>query len=121
VASSFRDTLTIGSFSVFSLNQTYFNPFLVKLAAEPIGINDKNDDHGFSVFPNPSSGQFNLQLKNGLSNSAVCIYDILGNCILSKPLESYNEVIDLSGKAKGMYLIEVSENNSKHTSKLIVN
>ncbi|MDF2436331.1 MAG: hypothetical protein K0Q95_707 [Bacteroidota bacterium] len=121
VASSFRDTLSIGSSSIYSLTNIFFNPFIVKLAAEPIGINEFADASAISIFPNPSSGQFALGLTRLQTNSNVCIRDVLGNSIYNEKATSPEQIIDLSGKAKGVYFIEVQTGNEKVNRKIILN
>ena len=47
-------------------------------------INEITEPLSVSVFPNPSSGIFSVNLKNETSETKICIYDILGNCVLNK-------------------------------------
>ena len=88
------------------------------------GINEVNDNVTISVVPNPSNGMFYLTV-NGMDGNAVMeIYDITGQNIYSESVNGSGIVskpIDLTGFAKGMYFVRVSNGTITHTEKLIVN
>jgi hypothetical protein len=123
VASYFWDTLTIGSYSLFSIENTFFNPFLVKLAAEPIGISGKNATEALIfMYPNPSNGVFSILLPESNSKGDICIYDILGNCLqIQQITEAKEQVLDMSHNTKGVYFIEVQTGKERYNAKLIIN
>jgi N-acetylneuraminic acid mutarotase len=65
---------------------------------------------GISVYPNPSNGQFNLQITNyevGIKN--IEVYNILGEKVYSNPFAIHNSqfTIDLSSQPSGIYLYRV--------------
>jgi hypothetical protein len=79
----------------------------------------------FTIFPNPSNGisTLNINSLDNKFNNYYTIYDLLGNVIISKKIESasgkYNDKIDLTSKANGLYIITVSLNGVRSTCKLI--
>ena len=64
-----------------------------------------------NVFPNPTSGKFDLTLKNvGTVNGDIVVMDMTGRRVYTQKLEAagfYNTSIDLSGFAKGLYTVQV--------------
>lgn len=69
------------------------------------------------VYPNPSSSIFNIGWGTGTASLEV--YDMLGNSILSEEsCKSY--LLDLSGYAKGIYLVNVISEGKMYTQKIIL-
>ena len=77
---------------------------------------DKNIE--FSVYPNPSNGEININSLNN-DNYNILITNYLGNIILSKSLTG-NFSFDLSNYSKGIYMIEVSNDNISETHKVVI-
>lgn len=71
----------------------------------------------FHVFPNPAKDYVTVRTNAG---DVISLFDIRGNLISSKTAPGDDTVIDLSGLARGMYLIRVTGNNQSGTRKLIV-
>ncbi|MCE9538037.1 MAG: T9SS type A sorting domain-containing protein [Bacteroidetes bacterium] len=71
------------------------------------------------VFPNPFSGVITVNLKNKTAETKICVYDVLGKCVFDKVSKNDKEKIDLSGKPKGIYILEV-ESDGKNVMKKIV-
>ncbi len=59
------------------------------------------------VYPNPSSGLFNVQISNSYNNQ-IEVYNMLGERVYSAKQVSKNTSIDLSGKSSGVYFYRVS-------------
>jgi len=77
-----------------------------------------------SIYPNPSKGNFMLELS-GVENDSytLIITDILGKEIFVKTIdvkEFIKEIIDISTYSKGAYLLNISNSTSTITKKLIV-
>lgn len=101
-----------------------FDYWIVKLAPEVLEIADEISDTGFSIFPNPSQGNFNLQISNFNAQSAeIIISDLLGKVVLKKNLEptanKFTEQINLP-VGKGMYLLQIKTGNQSITRKILV-
>lgn len=72
----------------------------------------------YKIFPNPSSGLFTIQGPN-TNNSTICIYDVLGNCILDNtPIQNNTHQIDISNQAKGIYFVEIISDHQKNVKKI---
>ncbi len=80
-----------------------------------------------SVYPNPTSGKFTLNVKSESSNpnNEYIIRDLIGKIIVKKNIENAsgndNEKIDLSAYPKGLYFIEVTVDGHKSVSKVVKN
>jgi hypothetical protein len=97
--------LNFGNFSVNNITENTFNGNL-------------------SIYPNPSKGNFILELS-GVENDSytLIITDILGKDIFVKTIdvkEFIKETIDISTYSKGTYLLNITNSTSTITKKLIV-
>lgn len=73
-----------------------------------------------TVFPNPSSGMFNLQTNNGLENASVSVFDINGRVVYqtnSKNLKT--ELLDLTSVQNGIYMLKISNEKSQFFLKIV--
>jgi hypothetical protein len=101
------------------------NPILSPVIAGNIneGVqNLMNSDQLFKVYPNPTPGNFTLELKGDMpSESAhVEIFGILGDRICSKDFKlERTQEFSLSDKPVGVYVIHVSSGKTTHTEKII--
>jgi hypothetical protein len=86
------------------------------------GINEVNTSESiFSVYPNPASSLFNIELKNNNSSVSVTVTDVLGNQILSKTITDIVTTIDMSNYAKGMYFVTMELDKKISSQKIIIN
>jgi hypothetical protein len=81
----------------------------------------------FNIYPNPAKDLLTIEI-NSLKqnkNNEYTIYSVLGNVITRKTLAeisgSYQESIDISSLANGLYFIEVTLNGVSSTKKIIKN
>jgi hypothetical protein len=100
---------------------------LPQITCRPIvGIaeNTTNFSSNIAVMPNPSNGLFSLIFTlPKQENVIVRVLNPLGQQISSDRLENVtNNVIniDMSGRADGIYFIEVTNGNEKVTKKIII-
>lgn len=78
-------------------------------------------EKGMAVFPNPSSGPFTIVAGQDMGRFEAQVFDMSGRLIMSKKSTGTTMDIDLTGSGKGMYILNVTDSNSKRTSvKLIV-
>lgn len=70
-----------------------------------------------NIFPNPSKGQFTLEMGQG--NWTVSVYDMMGRCVIETQLES-ESVIDLSANEKGVYFVKATNGQQEHVQKIVV-
>jgi photosystem II stability/assembly factor-like uncharacterized protein len=83
--------------------------------AMSVHINEAvNNDAGIPVYPNPSTGSFQLQ-----ATGQVSVYNSAGILVYTEYQEG-NKLIDLSTKAKGIYVIVLQSNNVISKRKIIL-
>lgn len=72
------------------------------------------------VYPNPSNGQFNIELNEGLYN--VVIYDVLGKVVAEENNVSNSLFLNAEKWTKGIYLINAIEQstNTRLQNKLVI-
>ena len=73
----------------------------------------------FVVYPNPSSNIFNIRLDN-IGSYNVYVRDITTKLLFKDSNEKSNYKLDLSGFAKGIYLLEIESNNMHTTKKILL-
>jgi N-acetylneuraminic acid mutarotase len=85
----------------------------------PLSINEWNVKEYQRIYPNPSSGIFNVSLNK--IETQVNVIDVLGNCVLNK--KCGNELvqkIDLSDRSKGIYLIQILSEDKIRTERIVI-
>ena len=88
------------------------------------GISEQTTNNNYTVtniFPNPSTGKFNIQI-DGQPQSAmeVQVNDLLGKQVYSEKLSTSTTELDLSNQPKGIYFVKIYDQNSAITIKKIV-
>ena len=80
---------------------------------------------GFSVYPNPNNGSFNVELNSVSSNDInISVFDIRGREVFNniyKASTVFNETIRLDKVQSGIYMLQVSDGLNKQTKKVIIN
>jgi uncharacterized delta-60 repeat protein len=76
----------------------------------------------FTVYPNPVSGQLNIDLNNESSvNAVVTILDVLGKQVYNAIHNDINMTIDMSGYNNGIYFLRLQSSGNVYTKKIIKN
>lgn len=89
-----------------------------------LGVEETNAATGVNVFPNPTKGEFWLDLNLGQSKTAtVQVFDYSGRLIVNETLtkdQFYAHRVDLTGAASGVYVLRVSSpQGGVYTQKLV--
>jgi hypothetical protein len=84
-----------------------------------VGINDFLEA-GLSVYPNPTHGRFTISSKSAVS--AIEIYNLSGERVYSQYnfSQQTSKEIDLSGSAKGIYLVKINNGTKSYNRKIVV-
>jgi len=87
-------------------------------------ISENTFDGVLSIYPNPSQGNFMLELRDVKNDIyTLTIKDVLGRDIFIRTIDVNGFVkhnIDISNYDKGAYLLNISNSNSSITTKLIL-
>ena len=92
----------------------------ITLTVTPVGATAGIEDlqkFNFSYAPNPSKDFINLSAANNIES--VKVFNLLGQKMISKELNSNSETVDISNLAKGVYLMNVTIDGSKGSFKII--
>lgn len=80
---------------------------------------------GFSVYPNPSNGSFNVRFDGGSAEPInVLVHDLRGRSVFSREYSSngaFEETISLNNVQSGVYVLTVSAGERKEVKKIVVN
>jgi hypothetical protein len=88
------------------------------------GINELTFDNSYSVYPNPTSGVFTIELSNpGSENVSVEILNQLGQVVRREELgnNAIKTSINIQGINSGVYFVRTNLGNKSSVKKLIVN
>lgn len=90
---------------------------------EPEGITTVTEKNNYEikVYPNPSSGNFNVDISGLDIPAEISVYSVSGlRVYFNKGIETHNESIDISGIDKGVYILLVKSGLKTYSRKLIV-
>jgi uncharacterized repeat protein (TIGR03803 family) len=95
-----------------------FSGVLFKYGISTLGVAKKPLQKDFKIYPNPCSGNFNVQVNENLIGAKATVYNILGQKVKDFELKSTitNQYLN-----KGIYLLQIEKDGNKITQKLIVN
>ena len=81
--------------------------------------NEEFNENHFLVYPNPAVGQLTISYTHG-NKSTVNFLNSLGSVVLTLNDYSSESAIDVSGLAKGIYIVHLNSNNKIAIQKIIV-
>lgn len=79
-------------------------------------------DFAFLVFPNPSSGVFNLKWEEQAAGATIRVFNTLGRAIHMQQLEgpANTAVLNLQQLAKGIYFVQIDTEKGKGIRRIVV-
>lgn len=87
-----------------------------------LATNDLAAGESLQVFPNPSSGNFQLNYSfEGNKELTIEVKDVLGRTVLNKNASvssNYSETLDMSSFAKGIYILKILSDKQQITRKI---
>ena len=105
-----------GPYTLQTNNVSSFSPFIV-VNEELLSSNQFENANDFMVYPNPSNGNFTIQVPDSFIGSRAVIYNLLGQSIKEF---SINEVNQNTNLEKGVYLLQIQKGNQVSTQKIII-
>ncbi|PIQ16989.1 MAG: hypothetical protein COW67_00550, partial [Flavobacteriales bacterium CG18_big_fil_WC_8_21_14_2_50_32_9] len=82
-----------------------------------VGVDENSAKNNIKLFPNPNNGVFNIITSEQIN---VTIYNVLGANVFTKALKSGNHTLSLETQPKGMYFVNIQQDGSVVTHKMIV-
>jgi hypothetical protein len=103
--------------------RTAANQFDLQISSIGEGLSNPVED--VTVFPNPNSGKFTVQLStNSESNVQLAIQNMVGQVVYNKTFENllgnYNEDVDLTNLEKGIYILWVEAKGQRFNKRIAV-
>ncbi len=122
ITGHFNGTVNFGNYSFSSSGNRFFVAKMVDTTINStLGIHPvEHPASSVSVFPNPTSGAFTIRANEQNPAMQICIYDVLGNCVLPKTSIKNNQQVDLSAQPKGIYFVEMTFGEERKTGKIIL-
>lgn len=100
------------------------NVFIAKYFCDdnlPTAINELINEEKLVVYPNPSSGIFTFNLEHITLGAKICVYDMLGNCVINNmSKKNSTQEIDLSKQPKGIYFMEIVSDRARDIKKIVL-
>lgn len=84
-----------------------------------LGVEDNNTNIHTSIYPNPTTGIFNI--RTDLKKLEVEVYNLMGELITSTIVKNGLQQINLSNNAKGIYFVKLKSGTRIELRKLISN
>ena len=95
------------------------NAFAIRLGLNNYVALEENPQELFSIFPNPSTGVFNLSSQTTFSK--VEIINALGQVVSMKSSDGMQNVtFDLSDQKSGIYLARIFNDNAQFTQRIVI-
>ena len=82
-----------------------------------VGINENELENSLSVYPNPSKGQFNIELNQA---AEITITNALGVIVKTQNCIAGKNKITLADAPNGLYFVQLTHNNATLTKKVIL-
>ena len=84
----------------------------------PTGINEIKNANSFSVYPNPTSGSWQLTVSNELIGAELEICDEQGRLVFKSAISNQQSAIQLEA-ASGVYYLRISNESVSLMKKLV--
>ena len=82
---------------------------------------ERSEDIGFSIFPNPASGQLRLEVQNGNNHAlTVQIFDLNGKLLKAVEMPNGNWLsMNVADMNAGIHIVKISGEQGTTTKKLV--
>ncbi len=93
------------------------------VAVNLVGVEELTQDNTMiNVYPNPSTGVFNLKVENATDDITIAVSDVLGNQLDVNIADQLNGnfIVDLSNVADGVYFVQVKNGDFYATKRITV-
>ena len=80
------------------------------------GIESIDTDYHFNVYPNPTQGQFFIDVNTEIT---IHVLDVLGNIVLMENLKAGKHTINIENQSSGIYFLNVKKFDLSKTIRII--
>lgn len=85
-----------------------------------VGIEPEEQKHLSSCYPNPTTGMLTIECSDA-TDTELAVYTMNGLMVISKTMSEALVTIDLNGFSNGIYYLQLKNNNTIETKKIILN
>ena len=100
-----------------------FDPenWLIQKSSIHLGIEEISNSVSFIIIPNPAKDKITVEVKQEtiVKNTLISIYNIQGQLLLQQQLKAEKTELDISGLAKGVYLIKLKSFAKSEVSRFV--
>ena len=111
------------SYNPYNKNEIWITTFgngLYKSTSNTVGISEKNSTDSFIIYPNPTTGIFNIELK-GFNVESLKIVNLLGEEVLFHTINNQQlTTLNLNDVPNGIYFVVGKTSNAIFSQKIIV-
>jgi hypothetical protein len=103
-----------GTYSLALTGVTSFSPFAVLgKNTNTTAIRDIKAEIAFTIYPNPANNLLQISIPASGTPQTLKVFDMLGNQMISQPVETAVTSLDISKFASGVYLVSVDNTSTK--------
>ncbi|HXU28080.1 MAG TPA: T9SS type A sorting domain-containing protein, partial [Bacteroidia bacterium] len=84
------------------------------------GIDNVSNNSNISIYPNPSTGLVTVSIPSVNETTTLYITDMIGKNVFKSSVKDANISLDLTNLNKGLYMLIISNGQTKHIQKLII-
>ena len=114
----------LSSFGVDNSNALYVagieNGTIYKVVDSNALKTESTPKNEFVLYPNPAHDRLFIT-QNQQSRTTLRIYDVLGKLVAKQNIHNIENEVDISSLKRGVYLVQMGDNNTQETHKLIIN
>jgi hypothetical protein len=100
-------------------SQGDYDYWVVKIGGSVTGLNESTTVFPVSIYPNPSTGLFNISLPQG-KGYEITVTDLTGKVVKQLTVRDKDARLNMSGSAKGIYLLQLKAGELTTTRKIVV-
>jgi hypothetical protein len=86
---------------------------------QSIGLPLVEEQGQFKLYPNPTTGQFTVELDKMEKGAYITITNVLGELITKKSINSLRTNIDLSNVGRGIYFVKITNGDHQEVKRLV--
>lgn len=122
VIAPYKNTILFGG--MFGQNRTTNKIISMLVSLDSIakttqGLSAASNIESLKVYPNPSSGQFTVQLPEQLQVATIRVHNSVGAVVYSASITAAQSQVDLSNFANGLYYAVISTKSTLYTNTLL--
>lgn len=112
-------SLSAGTYMVTVMDMNGCTDTLTVLVDNVVSVEEVENSLGLKVYPNPSDGQFYVEVVNGV-NVTIEVTDILGKRIEFVTNASAKTPVNLTAERAGIYLVKITSGDVSVTKRLTI-